>query len=283
VAAPAADHGEQDIGRQREAEQQRELGGHGQSERAAEEQLRRDAGAAQALGGGSQQQSARGERHRHEGEMRDDGRPVEPLNVGEPGRRPEALQREGRADAQRRQGGDAQEARVRVDGEEADPRRGSGLRLRLPLRHDEQDGERHGCRGHGESCEQPAPAESLHHRLGRSCRRQGAERAKHDVPAVGEGDALGREPQDDGLEAGHQADGHAEADECAADEERRHAVGNGEDERSGGGKEQQGTVDKARPVAVEEHAAGEHDRREHQEIDGREQAEVRRTQAELGR
>ena len=88
----------------------------------AEEQLGRDAGAAQALGGGSQQQGARGERHRHEGEMRDDGRPVEPLNVGEPGRRPQALQREGRADAQRRQGGDAQEARVQVDGEEADPR-----------------------------------------------------------------------------------------------------------------------------------------------------------------
>jgi hypothetical protein len=101
--ARGADHGEQDIGRHREAEQQRELSGHGQSERAAEEQLGRDAGAAQALGGGSQQQGARGERHRHDGEMRDDGRPVEPLNVDEPGRRPQALQREGRADAKCRQ------------------------------------------------------------------------------------------------------------------------------------------------------------------------------------
>ena len=32
--ARGGDHGEQDIGRHREAEQQRELGGHGQSERA---------------------------------------------------------------------------------------------------------------------------------------------------------------------------------------------------------------------------------------------------------
>jgi hypothetical protein len=38
------------------------------------------------------------------------------------------------------------------------------------------------------------------------------------VDAIGGGNALRREPQDDGLEAGHQADGHAEADQRAAEQ-----------------------------------------------------------------
>ena len=63
--------------------------------------------------------------------------------------------------------------------------------------------------------------------------------------------------QDDGLEAGHQPDGDAEADQGAADKERCHAVGKGEHERAGGGNEEQGAVDEPRPVPVEEHAAGE--------------------------
>ena len=270
------------IGGDRQTEEQGDLGGHRQGQRASQEQLGRHAGAAQALGGGSQQQGACGERSRHEGEVSDDSGAVEPGNVGEPRRRPQALQREGHADAQGRQGGDAQEARVQVDGEEADPG-GGGCRLRrLPLRHDEKDEQRHGRGGNGESGEQPAPAEGLNDRLGRTRGGQGAEGAQHDVDAIGEGDALGREPQDDGLEAGHQADGHAEADERAADKKGRRAVGECEDERSGGGKEQQATVDKARSVAVEKHAAGEHDRGEYQEVHGREQAEVRRPEAQLG-
>ena len=58
--------------------QQRELGGHRQGERAGEEQLGRDAGAAQALGESAQQQRARGKHHRHQDEMLDDGRAIEP-------------------------------------------------------------------------------------------------------------------------------------------------------------------------------------------------------------
>jgi hypothetical protein len=86
--------------------------------------------------------------------------------------------------------------------------------------------------------------------------------------------ALGREPQHDGLEAGHQAGCDAAADEGAADEEHHYAVGHGEQERAGGSHEEQGAVDEARPVAVEEHAAGEHDRGEHQEVCRRKQTEV---------
>jgi hypothetical protein len=102
----AGDHGEQQVGRHRKAEQQGELGGHRQGEHRGEDEPGRDAGAAQALGDGSQQQGARGEGGCHQGEVPDDGGPVEPRDVGEPGRRPQALQRERRADAQGRQGGD---------------------------------------------------------------------------------------------------------------------------------------------------------------------------------
>ena len=57
------------------------------------------------------------------------------------------------------------------------------------------------------------------HDLGRRRGGDGAERAQHDEPAVGQRDALGRKPQHDGLEAGHQRTGDAEADEASADGE----------------------------------------------------------------
>ena len=134
----------------------------------------------------------------------------------------------------------------------------AGGLVRLLLRHDEKNEERHGRRCRGQNGKQAAPADALDDHLGRAGRGQGAERAQHDVPAVGERDALGREPQHDGLEAGHQADGDAEADQGAAEHEGPDAVGEGEQERAGGGNEEQGAVDEPRPVAVEEHAAGEH-------------------------
>jgi hypothetical protein len=120
--ARGGNDGEQNVGGDRQAEQQCQLGGHRQGERGGEDELGRDAGAAQALGDGSQQQGARGEGSRHQRQMLDDGRTIDSRNVGEPRRRPEALQREGRADAQRDQGCDAHEARVQVDREEADRR-----------------------------------------------------------------------------------------------------------------------------------------------------------------
>jgi hypothetical protein len=111
------DDRKQQVRRHRNAERQSQLGGHRQDQRAGQKQLGRDAGTAQALGDGTQQQGARGERGRHHGEVSDDGRAVEPRNVREPRCRPQALQREGRADAEACQGRDAQEARVEVDGE----------------------------------------------------------------------------------------------------------------------------------------------------------------------
>ena len=93
--------------------------------------------------------------------------------------------------------------------------------------------------------------------LGRTRGGQCTQGPQHDVPAVGEGDALGREPQDDGLEAGHQADRHTETDQGAPEHQGPDAVGKGEQEGPGSGDQEQRAVDEARPVAVDEHAAGE--------------------------
>ena len=199
-----------------------------------------------------------------------------PATSREPRRRPEPLQRPGHADAGGRQRRDAPEARVPEDRQEADLRCGAGSPCLLLLRHDEENEERDSRRCRGENGEQAAPSDALDDHLGRAGRGQGAERAQHDVAAVGERDALGREPQDDGLEAGHQADGDAEADERAAEHEGPDAVGEREHERPGGGEEEQGAVDEPWSVAVEEHAAGEQHRGEHQEVRRREQRRGRR-------
>ena len=127
----------------------------------------------------------------------------------------------------------------------------------LLLRHDQKNEERDGRRGHRENGKQAAPGKGLNDRLGRTGGGQGAEGAQHDVAAIGEGDPLRREPQDDGLEAGHQADSDAEADKRAANDKRDDAVGKGEHERPGGGKEEQAAIDKAWPVTVEQRTAGE--------------------------
>ena len=95
------DDREQQVGGDGQAEEQGELGRHRQGERADKEQLGRDADAAQALGEGAQQEGARGEDGRHQGEMLDDGGAIEPGNIGQPRRGPESLQRPGRADTGR--------------------------------------------------------------------------------------------------------------------------------------------------------------------------------------
>jgi hypothetical protein len=64
--------------------------------------------------------------------------------------------------------------------------------------------------------------------------------------------------------------------------ECHHSVGKREQKRSGGGNKEQGAVNEARPVAVEQHAAGKLYGGEHEEVHGRKHAEVRRAEAQLG-
>ena len=94
---------------------------------------------------------------------------------------------------------------------------------------------------------QPQPGKPLDEHLGGTGGGQGTEGAQHDQPAVGERDTLRREPQDDRLEAGHQADGDTETDQGSGEHEGKDAVGECEQEGPGGGEEEQGAVDEARP------------------------------------
>ena len=135
---------------------------------------------------------------------------------------------------------------------------------------------------HGQKGEQAAPADALDYQLGWTCCGQRAERAQHDVPAIREGDALRRKPHDDRLEAGHQTDRDPKPDQGAAEHQSPDAVGKSEHKGPGGGEEKQGAVDEPWSVAVEKHAAREHDRGKHQEIRRREQTEIGGAQTELG-
>ena len=119
------------------------------------------------------------------------------------------------------------------------------------------------------------------HDLGRRRGGDGAECAQHDEPAVGERDALGREPQHDGLEAGHQGAGDAEADEASADGEGDEAVRVGKERGTGCRNREQDGLDAARTEAVEPDAERELDQGEGEEVGRRQEPEVPRRQGEL--
>jgi len=175
-----------------------------------------------------------------------------------------------------------QKARVPEDRGEADLRCGTGSVGRFLLWNDEENEERDSCRCGRQNGEQAPPTEALNDQLGRTRCGERAERPQHDVPAVGEGDTLRREPQHDGLEAGGETDSDPKPDQGAAKHQSPHAVGKGEHNGPDRGEQKQCAVDESWSIAVDEHAAGEHDRRKHQEIRRREQAEISGAQAEVG-
>jgi hypothetical protein len=187
---------------------------------------KRGAAPAQSIGADAEQKRRRAQRQRHDEEVRHDQRAVQLLDVGEPRGGPQALQRPRRPDADRRHRREPPEARVAVD--RGDPDHAGGCiadpALRA-LRHDKHDHDRRDRRHRGEDGEQAAPSHVREYDLGGRRGGDGAQRAQHDEPAVGERDALGREPQHDGLEAGHQGAGDADPDQPAADGERNEPIG----------------------------------------------------------
>ena len=112
------------------------------------------------------------------------------------------------------------------------------------------------------------------HDLGRRRGGDGAERAQHDEPAVGERDALGGEPQHDGLEAGHEGAGDAEADEPSADGEGDEPVRKGKEDGTSCRNGQKDGLDAARTEAVEPGAEGELDQAEGEEVGRRQEPEI---------
>ena len=85
------------------------------------------------------------------------------------------------------------------------------------------------------------------------------------------------------LKPAHQGQRHAHTDQRAAEQEPDERVGEGKHQRAGAGEQQKAALKRARPVAVEQDAAGELHGGEHQKIDRGQQPEIGRAQAELRR
>ena len=207
-------------------------------QRRCQHQLRLDAHATKPIRHHAEKERAGADGDRHHAQMLDHGRAIEAIDVTKPGGGPQALQRPGCADADRGQRRNAPEASIPVDRPKARGRarcfaQGAGA----PLGHGEQNQQRCQRRQARQHSKQAAPPDGLHNKLGRRSRGDGAQRTQHHQPAVGEGKALRREPEHDGLEPGHQRQGHAKTQQRAADHQAEQTIGQSEDERAGAGQQ----------------------------------------------
>ena len=79
-----------------------------------------DTAPAQSIGRCAQQQRRKAERDRYDEEVPRDIRLRETIDIGQPRRRPQSLQRPGGSRTSRRQRREAPEARIAIDGLQAD-------------------------------------------------------------------------------------------------------------------------------------------------------------------
>ena len=129
---------------------------------------------------------------------------------------------------------------------------------------------------------QAPPTDICDDDVGRRGRRDGSQGPQHDEPAIGERQALGRKPQHDGFEAGHQRQGDTDADQRAAQQQANQTVGQREHQSAGAGQQQEAALQAARAVAVEQDAKRDLGGGKHQKVDRRQQSEVGGIEAELG-
>ena len=146
----------------------------------------------------------------------------------------------------------------------------------------EQDQERGHRRQGGEYSKQAAPTECGNGQVRRSGCCYSPERSQHDQPAVGHSNAFGREPEDDRLEARHEGEGNAEADQGTADDEADQAIGQCEHKGADAGNQQQRALDGSGAVAVQQDTERKLGGGEQQEIHRRQHAEVGGAEAEIG-
>ena len=214
--ASSGDDAPGDGRRNRPAEDQCHLRDHRSAQRAGEHVLGFDAEPTQPVRCEAKEQAAGADGDRHDAQEMHDAGAIEPVDILEPWGGPQSLQRPGRANADRRQGRQAPEAAIAVDGPQADGLPCLWCCGQSTFGHHTQDKE---CRYSAEctkDSKQTAPAHRLHDELGRRGGGHGPERAQHHEPAVDEGQPLGREPQHDGFEARHQGQGDAETDQGPA-------------------------------------------------------------------
>ena len=99
--------------------------------------------------------------------------------------------------------------------------------------------------------------------------------------AVHERPPAAREPDRDRLERGHEPAREADPDEGPPEGKRREGLCGGEDERPGGGDQQERALHPAGSVAIEQDPEGELEESEAQEVGGGQEPEVRRSEPEL--
>ena len=115
----------------------------------------------------------------------------------------------------------------------------------------------------------------LHDQLGRSGGGDCPQCPEHDQPAVRQRQSLRWKPQHDGFESRHQRHRDAEADQRAPNQQADEMLSQSEHERSRTRQQQQQALDGLRPVTIEQAAQRQLHDCKHQEIDRREEPEIR--------
>ena len=142
--------------------------------------------------------------------------------------------------------------------------------------HDDEQDRRRGEAEAGQPEEQALPAHDRQRPFDGQGRRHRAEAARHHVEARDQAPALGRIPQRDRLDGGHQAAGEAEANQHARHDQLAEREAEAKQRRAGRRHRQQHDLHAARPVAVEHDA-------QHRLAAGEEQEEGRGEQPEIAR
>jgi hypothetical protein len=152
---------------------------------------------------------------------------------------------------------------------------GSTVRGGCVLGHDPCDHHCSGEREHSEQQEHDAPVRDLEGELHWNRSGDHADPAREEHPAVHGRQALRREPENVGLDPGHQTAGDPQPDERAPERQGGSIAGCGEQEGAGGRHQEQGGIGAARSEAVEQQPERQLERGEGQEVGAGEQPELR--------
>ena len=150
------------------------------------------------------------------------------------------------------------------------------------LRHDEQDQQGRNGRKPGQNGEQAAPADGLDDSSAGAVAVTAPSAPSMMNQPLASAMRSGGNHSTMALRPAISADGDAEADQRAAEHEADEPSASANTSAPAAASKQQGALDAARPVAVEQHAEGELHGGEDEEVDRRQQPEVGRAEAELG-
>ena len=237
-----------------------------------------DAAAAQPVGDDTHRQDAHHEGHCHEQQMMRDLGPCEAHDIAQPGTSPERLDADLHAGGQAEKRRDAPEQWRLQDrqhlGELLAERGGRGERI--PARGHPEDQQRSQQDQPGKDHEGRSPANEGHEIFsGFGCHHDTQRAHRHDA-RIGQRPALGRHPGGRRLVARHQTCRETETDDGARREQAAEIRRHGKARAAQGRYAQKPGLHLARPVAVEQHAERQLEKREGAEIGRRQQTQLGR-------